>query len=233
MQTKAGFALLVVFAAVLSSCAPADCRLANNCSPTATATDLRTATPIAHLLIPTVTPTHVVASSGALTDAQLARLGPPSALSVKSRPVILQQFANGVMIIFAKSDKGFEAGSEFVFALAEGGRAWRSADTFVETSKMADNWYTCQRSPGQRPEKSGVPWRGFGKVWCDHSEVRTALGKTSGYEEADINASFQDFERGRAFQLTDWRAIPGWDKDQTYVVYLDSSDPDFASGRWE
>jgi hypothetical protein len=98
---------------------------------------------------------------------------------------------------------------------------------------MADNWYTCERAPGQRPEKSGVPWRGFGKVWCDHPEVRRALGKAAGYEEADIDASFQDYSRGRAFQLSEWRGIPGWNEKQAYVVYLDTADPDFASGHWE
>ncbi len=236
MRTKAKLALFLVIAvAFLSSCAPpADCRLLNNCPPTATNTASGTETPAPRISIPTVTPTLVVASSNALTDAQLARLGPPVAPVDESRPAILQRFDKGVMIIFAKTDNGFNAGgSEFIFALADDGHAWRSADTFVETSKMADNWYTCERAPGQRPEKSGVPWRGFGKVWCDHPEVRAALGKATGYEEADIEASLQDFERGRAFQLTDWRGIPGWDKDETYVVYLDSSDPDFAAGRWE
>ncbi len=236
MRTKAKLALfLVIAAAFLSSCAPpADCRLLNNCPPNATNAAIGTETPAPRISIPTVTPTLVVAGSDALTDAQLSRLGPPVAPVDESRPAILQRFAHGVMIIFAKSDKGFNAGgSEFIFALADDGRAWRSTDTFVETSKMADNWYTCERAPGQRPEKSGVPWRGFGKLWCDHPEVRTALGKATGYEEADIEATLQDFERGRSIKLTDWRGIPGWDKDETYAVYLDSLDPDFTAGRWE
>lgn len=220
--------LLAIAAAVLSACsAPA--------SPVAT--PIAASTVAAPVSIPTVTPTLATTTTYRLTGAQQARLGAPTAPFVKSRQVILQQFVHGVMIIFAKSDEGFAAGSEYVFALAndtpKDAQAWRSADTFVETSKMADNWYTCERAPGQRPEKSGIPWRGFGKVWCDHAEVRRALGNAAGYEEADIDASFQDYARGRAFQLSEWRDIPGWNEKQVYAVYLDTTDPDFASGHWE
>ncbi len=213
--------------------------LLSACSGPATpvATPIGTATAVAPVSIPTVTPTLTTSSPYELSSAQLARLGPPNAPFIKSRQVILQRFVHGAMVIFAKSDKGFDSGSEYIFALAnnapEQALAWRSADTFVETSKMADNWYTCERAPGLRPEKSGIPWRGFGKVWCDHQEVREALGNAAGYEEADISASFQDYARGRAFQLSEWRGIPGWNEKQVYVVYLDSSDPGFASGHWE
>ncbi len=148
--------------------------------------------------------------------------------------MVLQRFANGVMLVFAKSDQGFDpSGGEFIFALAGDGRAWRIVDTFVEKSKFPDDWYTCDRAPGLRPERSGVPWRGFGKAWCEHPEVRAALGSARWYEEAEITAAFQSFERGRSFQLSDWRGIPGWDKARSYTVYLDSLDPNFAAGRWE
>jgi hypothetical protein len=229
MRASIIYAMLVGIAtALLSACsAPA----------TPVVTPSGTGTTAAPVSIPTVTPTLATSSPYELSSAQLARLGPPTAPFVKSRQVILQRFVHGAMLIFAKSDKGFDSGSEYVLALAnnapEQALAWRSADTFVETSKMADNWYTCERAPGLRPEKSGIPWRGFGKVWCDHPEIRSALGNAAGYEEADINASFQDYARGRTFQLSEWRGIPGWSEKQIYVVYLDSTDPDFASGHWE
>lgn len=238
MRANLILALLGITAGVLAACSrPTDCGLLNNCPPTANQTPISVTTAIPPLSIPTVTPTLATSSPYRLSGAQQARLGPPTTLFVKSRQVILQRFVSGVMIIFAKSDKGFASGSEYVIALAndtpKDAQAWRSEDTFVETSKMADNWYTCERAPGLRPEKSGIPWRGFGKVWCDHPEVRHALGNAAGYEEADIAASFQDYSRGRAFQLSEWRGIPGWNEKQVYVVYLDTADPDFAAGRWE
>jgi hypothetical protein len=208
----------------LSSCAPA---------PQFTAAPTLAAIPSA-TNAPTIAPTATVANPYHLSDTQIARLGNSTQPFVASRSVVLQRFANGVMLVFAKSDKGFDAsGGEFIFALTKDGRAWRIADTFVETSKNPDSWYTCDAKPGLRPERSGVPWRGFGKAWCDHPEVRAALGNARSYEESEIDASFQAYAMGRAFQLSDWRGIPGWNSEQVYVVLLGSSAPDFASGRWE
>ena len=209
---------------LLSSCAPA---------PQSVAAPSPAVIPAA-TIIATIAPITTVASPYHLSDTQLAQLGNSTQPFVAHRSVVLERFANGVMLIFAKSDKGFDAsGGEFIFALTRDGRAWRIADTFVETSKNPDSWYTCDAKPGLRPERSGVPWRGFGKAWCDHPEVRAALGSARNYEESDIDASFQAYERGRAFQLSDWRGIPGWDREKVYVVILDSSDSNFASGRWE
>ncbi len=211
-----------------SSCAPA---------PQSTPVPTRAATSAATLTVTTTAtaaPAIADTSPYHLSDTQLVQLGDSTQPFVASRSVVLERFANGVMLVFAKSDKGFDnSGGEFIFALTKDGRAWRIADTFVETSKNPDSWYTCDRKPGLRPERSGVPWRGFGKAWCDHPEVRAALGSARSYEESDIDASFQAYERGRAFQLSDWRGIPGWNSAKVYVVLLDSSDPNFAPGRWE
>jgi len=169
-----------------------------------------------------------------LSAIQIAQLGNSTQPFITNRSVVLERFANGVMLVFAQSDKGFDAGGgEFIFALTKDARAWRIVDTFVETSKNPDSWYTCDAKAGLRPERSGVPWRGFGKAWCDHPEVRAALGNARSYEEADITGSFQAYQFGRAFQLSDWRGVPGWDAEEVYVVILDSSDPSFAAGRWE
>ncbi len=203
--------------------------IAPTLAPAGVATILPTTT-----ALPAVTPTITVPIGYALTPTQLALLGAATAPLVKERSVVIEWFQTGVMVVFAKAAKGFDAsGGEYIFALARNGSAWRVADTFVETSKNSDNWYTCDRKPGMRPEKSGVPWRGFGKAWCEHPEIRAALGGTRSYEESDLTASFQSFERGRAFQVSDWRGIPGWNKDHVYVVSLSSSDPNFAAGRWE
>lgn len=90
--------------------------------------------------------------------------------------------------IFAGAGNAFDPrGGGLVFALADDGRAWRIKDTFVETSKNPDDWYTCGRKPGLRPERSGIPWRGFGKAWCDNSQMRDALGFAKIYGDVDAN----------------------------------------------
>ena len=219
---------------LLSSCAPSP-----QLFPTPTRTAMPASTPIATTLpasttTPTVAPTIADASPFHLSEAQLTQLGDKTQPFTPSRAVVLQRFANGVMLVFAKSEKGFDSsGGEFIFALTKDGRAWRIADTFVETSKNPDTWYNCEGKPGLRPERSGVPWRGFGKAWCEHPEVHAALGNARLYEEADITAALQSYERGRTFQLSDWHGIPGWSNDRVYAVILDSSDPNYAAGRWE
>lgn len=139
------------------------------------------------------------------------------------------------MFIFAQAGNVFaQNGGGYVFALATDGRAWRVKDTFVETSKNPDDWYTCDRKPGLRPERSGIPWRGFGKAWCDNPDIRTALGNAKIYEDVDPDASYQSYERGYAFQLADWKGYPGWKNNKVYVVYYSpKSNPDLITGKWE
>lgn len=236
------FTLVIIYVILLAACAPspepilvpgAASPVAATPTPPATAVTVPTLVPSLPVL-PAAPPTGTVPFGYALTATQLQLLGPATAPLVTERSVVVESFQNGVMVVFAKSATGFDAsGGEYIFALARDGSAWRAADTFVEKSKNSDDWYTCDRKPGQRPEKSGVPWRGFGKVWCEHPEIRTALGGTKSYEESDLTASFQSFERGRAFQVSDWRGIPGWNKEHVYVVSLSSYDTDLAAGRWE
>lgn len=139
------------------------------------------------------------------------------------------------MFIFAQTGNVFAPnGGGFIFALANDGRAWRVKDTFVETSKNPDDWYTCERKPGLRPERSGIPWRGFGKAWCDNPEIRSALGLAKIYEDVDPDASFQYYERGFAFQLADWKGYPGWKNNQVYIIfYSPGSNANLVTGKWE
>ncbi len=250
MRKDTGTKLFIVILALLAGCAPGPTGPAGTDRTPATAfVVVSSPTPVAlsaaaaaSTAPPSISPTRAasptlafpIASQYDLSLDRLALLGAPTSAYVPTRSVVLERFENGVMVIFAKTDKGFDAsGSEYIFALAKDGHAYRIADTFVETSKNSDTWYTCDAKTGQRPEKSGVPWRGFGKAWCDHPQVRSALGGTRGYEEADITASFQSFERGRAFQVSEWRGMPGWKSDHVYTVYLDNTAIDLASGRWE
>ena len=186
---------------------------------------------------PSVTPVPVIADPNPfrLTVAQLAQLGNPTEPFAAKRQVVVQRFERGVMLIFAQAGNVFDQrGGDFIFALANDGRAWRIKDTFIETSKNSDDWYTCERKPGLRPERSGIPWRGFGKAWCDNPPVRDALGLAKIYEDVDDNASFQSYERGRAFQVSDWKGYPGWKSGQVYVVlYSSLANPDLVPGKWE
>ena len=197
---------------------------------TSTATVVSTAT-----LISQPSPSPALPNPYHLSTTQLAQLGNPTEAFAAKRQVVLQRFERGVMFIFAQAGNVFaQNGGGFVFALTSDGRAWRVKDTFVETSKNPDDWYTCERKPGLRPERSGIPWRGFGKAWCDNPEIRATLGNAKIYEDVDPDASFQSYERGFAFQLADWKGYPGWKIDKVYVVYFSpGSNPNLVTGKWE
>jgi len=169
-----------------------------------------------------------------LTKEQRSRLGCPAQGFVISRRVIIQRFQNGVMVMFAKPSNRFDnAGGAVIYALANDGNAWRAEDTFIETSSNSRTWYTCESTSSQGPEKTGVPWRGFGKMWCEHPGVRRALGKALSAEQSGVSASFQSYELGRSFQVFDWRGFPGWDSRSVYVVHFASVKGDFLIGEWE
>src|SRR5512135_2834318 len=188
--------IIAIAAILLAGCAPAIApatvaapTIASTTSPTLAPTNAPATATITTPTLPPTTTVPTVPNPYKLSAAQLAQLGAPTAAPVGARDVVLERFQNGVMVAFAPSDKGFASGGEFIFALAKDGHAWRIADTFVEKSKFPDDWYTCDRKPGLRPERSGVPWRGFGKAWCEHPEVRAALGIAKSYEESEITAA--------------------------------------------
>jgi len=209
----------------------------NDNQPTAISTSTIQPSPtiLTPTLIPQVTPSPTLPNPYRLLSMQLAQLGNPSETFAAKRQVVLERFEHGVMFIFAQAGNVFaQNGGGYVFALATDGRAWRVKDTFVETSKNPDDWYTCDRKPGLRPERSGIPWRGFGKVWCDNADIRAALGNTKIYEDVDPDASFQSYEHGFAFQLADWKGYPGWKSDKVYVVYYSvGTNPNLITGKWE
>jgi hypothetical protein len=169
-----------------------------------------------------------------LTSGQLSRLGCPAQDFVANRRVIIQRFEHGVMVLFAKPSNVFDKqGGGFLYALAADGRAWKLKDIFVETTSDRRGWYDCDAQSTQGPEVTGVPWRGFGKVWCAYPDVKQALGKALSREETGISASFQSFELGRAFKLSDWRGFPGWKTSQIIVAYLSFNEGDYIPGVWE
>ena len=211
----------------------AACSTRNLPPPTNTPTDLATATPtialpLATATLPPASPTLPYTNTNPynLSITQTAQLGNPIESFVANRQAVVERFEHGVMLMFAQAGNVYKSGEGFIFALASDGRVWRVRDTFVETSKNPDDWYACERKPGLRPERSGIPWRGFGKAWCDNPDIRAALGLAKIYEDVDPDASFQYYERGLAFRLADWKGYPGWKSNQVYVVY-------YAISKWE
>lgn len=168
-----------------------------------------------------------------MDPARMAKLGCLSSDYVPSRFVVTQQFDNGIMIVFddvSNSDfKKLNQKRKF-YALANDGRAWRvyydREDVPQTTSPNPADWYSCDKRAG-RPETNGVPWRGFGLVWCGHRDIRTALGAVRrGAAEIKESAAFQSYYTGRVFTLN----------GRTFIVYLDwqdGVDDHYLRGTWE
>lgn len=201
--------------------------------PTYTAPPPHTALPHTATAKPVTTPTPCVDKSPYNLDTgQIAKTGCSTQDWVSNRNVVIQRFERGVMIIFAKPNDVFDnQGGGAIYVLVNDHRAWRVTDTFVETSSNPDDWYACERRAGQRPENSGIPWRGFGKVWCEYPEISAAIGNVRSAETLS-SASFQSYENGRAFQVANWYGFAGWDHRYPYVVYLSSDSGSILSGEW-
>ncbi len=162
-------------------------------------------------------------------------LGCPDGGYVGKRHVVTQNFERGFMIIFDDaSNSNFSGANQRYkfYALANDGRAWRvyfepkDANPLIN-SKNPDDWYRCEKRPGERPKDSRIPWRGFGQVWCDFPEIREALGLVrAGSDELPGETDFQSYYSGRAFRYD----------NAAYVVYLDrvEGQPDnFLRGSWQ
>ncbi len=208
--------------------------------PSLTPRPVRSATPRPSLTpVPTDTPTPSPTpcpdlSPYGLSEEHMQRLGCPAQGFVASRVVVIQRFEKGTMVIFAKPINTFDnRGGALIYALANDGRVWRMSDTYIETSPDRRTWYSCDVKSNDGPEVTGVPWRGFGKAWCAHPEVKAALGKALTGEEGDLTAAFQSYENGRAFKVSDWRGFPGWNKKRIYIAYFPNTAGDYLAGTWE
>lgn len=118
------------------------------------------------------------------------------------------------------AEEGFERGSmlwrqdaDRIYAIFDNG-AWEGfADTFVE----GDAEYSCGIS-----SSSPSPRRGFSKVWCNNSNVRSALGNAVDSERGFCMAGggscemFQDFSGGFMFYSERFRATYALINDGTW-----------------
>ena len=183
-------------------------------------------------------PNCVQANPFGLNANQLTRLQCSSDNLVRSRWVVYQRFQRGFLIIFdgpANDDFRRANQKRKFYALADDGRVWRvfyeNEQVIQTTSSNPNDWYSscAAAGRGKRPKDSGLPWRGFGRVWCDYPEIRNALGNVQlGNDEEKDTAAFQSYSEGRVFQF----------RGRTYAIYLDTGGRDVANltyvpGNWE
>ena len=163
-------------------------------SPKAEATPA-TVTPTAQRPSPTPGPIYpVVRGFGLLLRGQPAIAASLGAALEAERPVeaMVQSFQKGLML--RRSDR------KEIYAVVEGW-GWRSYPDSFEGAEPAP--------------KQGEPARGFGRVWREQSDVRSALGSPT-KPEAQMGIVVQQFERGQLI----------WTADRNIYVL-------FESGAWD
>lgn len=74
-----------------------------------------------------------------------------------------------------------------IYVLFNDGRWAQYEDLWRE----GDSEFTCGE-----PASPPTPLRGFGRVWCDHADVRAGLGEATAAEIGDAGGSVQDFING-------------------------------------
>ncbi|MBC7815016.1 MAG: hypothetical protein H7175_27910, partial [Burkholderiales bacterium] len=120
-----------------------------------------------------------------------------------------QNFERGTMIWLSSVN----GGTGTIYAFFSDGRFRRFDDTFVEGVDPATGGETA-------PAGLTEPARGFGKVWRNNADVRSALGWAASVEQGG-SANSLGFERGRAIYLT-----------QRGDTFLLVEDPGGLSGTW-
>jgi formylglycine-generating enzyme required for sulfatase activity len=77
--------------------------------------------------------------------------------------------------------------TDIIYVLYNDGR-W---DSYPNEWREGDPEFTCGE-----PDPLVTPIRGFGRVWCDHPDVRDALGAATAEEIGDSASAVQDFGNG-------------------------------------
>jgi uncharacterized protein with LGFP repeats len=137
-------------------------------------------------------------------------LGIPIDDPAEDRWVADQRFEHGYM--YWRNNEGSPANYIYILYYAGGsdkteGTWERYEDTWVEGM---DELSCAQAAPPNGPR------RGFGKIWCDNTNVRLDLGAAT-EEEQGVNAAFQDFEQGTLL----------WSNRLHYIYAI------FDDGTWE
>jgi serine/threonine protein kinase len=112
------------------------------------------------------------------------------------------QTVQGAAQVFERGRMYWRGDNLVIYAVMKGGRWEAYSDRWVEGSPD----YSCQA------DTPGVPVRGFGRVWCDQSSVRSGVGNAAAGEYA-LDITVQQFAGGLIMQ-TD---------DRVLVLYNDGS----------
>ena len=172
--------------------------------PTSTRTPApptRTATPVAQR-----TPTRLICSIPVTglavnewTPDVAARIGCPT-LSERAAQFAVQSYERGTM--FYRDDE------KKIYVLFND-QTWQAFDDTWNSAGPADSCPSITVSGGLVK-----PQRGFGKVWCDQSAVRSKIGAATGSERGMYSAQTYKFERGHMFA--------GEQASQVFVLFSDS-----------
>lgn len=146
-------------------------------------------------------------------------------IKITKRSVIMQRFQGGMMIIFAKTSSNVwdSQPGAVIFALSNTGQAWRAIDQFSERPRS--QWYQCGNpDPNVDPQDTGIPWRGFGSIWCSNTAIRNALGRALTPEETGSVSNYADYAAGsRVFQVDNFHGFSGWSAGRAYVITFSDS----------
>lgn len=97
---------------------------------------------------------------------------------------------------------------------------WTSFDDTWDTSQPADSCPDINVPAGMTK-----PTRGFGKVWCKQTNVRTKIGAAMGTEYTPIVTGVQRFVNGRIFVVKQ--------AEQIYALYEEGKWEEYRDGKWE
>ncbi len=137
-----------------------------------------------------------------LTFTQQAQLDCPSAAE-RATNFVVQSFERGTM--FWRDD-------EKRITVLFNDKTWNTFDDTWSNALPEDSCPNVSVAAGLTKPK-----RGFGKVWCEQSNVRTKIGGATAPENGPYSALTQRFERGQI--------LVGAQPNQLFVL--------FADGRWE
>lgn len=153
--------------------------------PTATAT--ATPAPAEPTLTPTITPTPTATPApqkfeptgrkpeGRFKDIWLelgdgdSRLGYPVGPEITDRDYARQRFEHGLMIWWDNPEN-----PDYIWVIDSPASDLRSGKT---SNLYPDTWNSDEGEISCEEAKDGGPVRGFGKVWCNHPELRQRLGQ--------------------------------------------------------
>ncbi len=138
--------------------------------PTATINLTPTATPAPQKFSPTgFKPEGQFKDIWLELDAGNSRLGYPLGPEIADRNYAQQRFERGLMFWWDNPET-----PDYIWVISSPAEDLSSGKT---SNLYADTWQEAQGEYACPAANNGGPIRGFGKVWCNHPELQTRLGK--------------------------------------------------------